>query len=91
MISEKRIEENLRIKVQKIGGKALKFVSPSVTGVPDRIVLLPGARIHFIELKAPKGVLSPRQKVVQKELTELGFTVKTISNMEQLNDFINGV
>ena len=38
---EKDIEEKLRNKVKKLGGKAYKFVSPGNAGVPDRLVILP--------------------------------------------------
>ena len=37
---EKVIEHKLLTEVKKIGGLALKFVSPGYDGVPDRIVLL---------------------------------------------------
>jgi len=36
-----------------MGGMAVKFTSPGLDGVPDRIVLLPGRKIAFVELKAP--------------------------------------
>lgn len=91
MLSEKYIENKLRTEVKKLGGIALKFVSPAFTGVPDRLVLLPDKTIYFVELKAPKGVLSPRQLIVHEVLRKLGFSVKIIINMEQLNDFINGI
>ena len=50
---EKVIEHKLLTEVKKIGGLALKFVSPGYDGVPDRIVLLPGGKIGFVEVKAP--------------------------------------
>mgnify|MGYP001603998362 CR=1 FL=1 len=56
MVSKMResgIEKRLKKEIEKIGGKALKFVSPGVIGVPDRIVLLPHGKIIFVELKAP--------------------------------------
>lgn len=90
MISEKYIEQTLYKDVKKLGGIALKFVSPAFTGVPDRLVLMPGAKICFVELKAPNGVLSPRQMIVHKMLRKLSFDVKIIGNKEQLTDFING-
>ena len=50
---EKQIEHRLAEAVRKRGGLCVKWVSPGLDGVPDRIVLLPGKHIAFIELKAP--------------------------------------
>ena len=41
---ESSIENRLKKEIEKLGGKALKFVSPGIAGVPDRIVLLPYGR-----------------------------------------------
>ena len=43
MAAEKIIEQKLVRAVKMMGGLAPKFVSPGLNGVPDRIVLLPGA------------------------------------------------
>ena len=52
---EKDMERALVGAVKRRGGMALKWVCPGWAGVPDRIVLLPGGRILFAELKRPKG------------------------------------
>ena len=76
---EKDIEAKLRRAVEDFGGKCLKWVCPGWSGVPDRIVLLPGGRIVFVETKRPKGgKLSILQKWWAKELTELGFDYMTV-------------
>lgn len=84
-MTEKHIEAAFRKAVKKRGGLALKFVSPGFTGVPDRIVLLPGGRIEFVELKAYGKTPSPRQLVVHDQLRKLGFTVRVIDNIETAN------
>ena len=38
---EKGHREKLSLMVKKAGGIAVKFVSPSFDGMPDRLVLLP--------------------------------------------------
>lgn len=50
---ESKIEAYLRQRVKDLGGIAYKFTSPGNSGVPDRLVLLPGNRTVFVELKAP--------------------------------------
>lgn len=73
---EKDIERKLRLTVTKYGGKCLKWVCPGWSGVPDRIILLPGGRILFAELKRPKGgVVSPMQAWWRVTLQQMGFTV----------------
>lgn len=59
---------------------------PGAPGVPDRIAILPGGRIIFIEVKRPglSDGLSIRQKKVIATLEGLGCTVWRISDMEDL-------
>lgn len=72
---EKDIESYLRKRVMAAGGLALKLVCPGFTGVPDRLILLPGGRICFAELKDTSRVPRKRQKRVHDILRGLGFTV----------------
>ncbi len=71
-VREKTIEEYLRLRIKNLGGKAYKFVSPGNTGVPDRLVILPGGHTFFVELKSETGKLTPLQEVKIKELKDLG-------------------
>ena len=50
---EKTIEKKLVIAIKDMGGIAPKFMCPGFDGMPDRIVLLPGGRMGFVEVKAP--------------------------------------
>ena len=72
---EKEIESKLIKPVKGMGGLCLKFVTPGFTGVPDRIILLPGAHILFVETKKPGKKERPRQTLVQGILRRLGFKV----------------
>lgn len=78
---EREIESKLKKPIEQLGGLCLKFVTPGFTGVPDRIIFLPGGRAVFVETKAPGRVERPRQKLVQGILRRLGFTVySTVDN-----------
>lgn len=90
-MEENKIEKYLKTKVSQIGGKAFKFVSPGVSGVPDRIVLLPGARIVFIELKAPGEKPRPIQLHRIKQIRTLGFRVEIIDGKDGVDKFIRSV
>lgn len=72
METEKQIENYLREQVKKMGGKAYKFVSPGNAGVPDRIVVLPGGRVIFVELKSPEGRLTVLQQAALGHLRRMG-------------------
>ena len=60
-MKESELEKKFCLLVGQAGGKAYKFVSPGNTGVPDRLVILPGARFGFVELKKPGGELRKQQ------------------------------
>lgn len=90
-MQEQKIERRLKKEIELIGGKALKFVSPGVSGVPDRIVLLPEGRIIFVELKAPGEKLRPIQETRKKQFEKLGFIVKVIDSLDGVSSFITEV
>lgn len=86
-LEESKIEKYLKKEIELLSGKALKFVSPGTSGVPDRIVLLPQGKIIFVELKAPGEKPRPMQEYRIKELKALGFRVEIIDSIEGVNNF----
>ena len=86
---EKTIEQKLAQSVKATGGLALKFVSPGMAGVPDRLLLFPGARIAFVELKAPSQKPRPLQLHRHDQLRALGFKVYVLDNAEKIGEIIN--
>jgi hypothetical protein len=90
-LRENIIEGYLRNKVKAMGGKAYKFVSPGNSGVPDRLVLLPGGRSIFVELKAPGKETTAKQLLQHKKLRALGFTVLVIDSKEKVDEFIKSL
>lgn len=82
---EKEIEKKLVDVVRGRGGLCLKWVCPGWAGVPDRIILLPGGRVLFAELKRPQGgVISSRQKWWANKLSRLGFVHLWIRNTDDV-------
>lgn len=89
--SEKRVEEALSRAVKRLGGMAVKFVSPGLDGVPDRIVLLPGGKVAFVELKAPGKRLRPLQEKRKRQLEGLGFPVYVMDGVEQIGGVLDEI
>jgi hypothetical protein len=93
-MKEKIIEQKLMKTVKEAGGIAPKFLSLGFDGMPDRIVLLPGGRMGFVEVKAPGKVPRPLQEARHRMLRRLGFKVYVLDRAEQiiqiLEDIANG-
>lgn len=77
-MKEATVENRYRLAVKAKGGLCIKLVGVSFTGLPDRIILLPGARIWFCEFKYGNGKLSARQVIVGDMLRRLGFVVLVV-------------
>ena len=86
--SEKTLEKKLTAGAKRLKGIALKFHCLSFTGFPDRIVLIPVGRLYLVELKSEGKKPSPRQKIVQEMLRNLGFPVYVIDSEETLKNFL---
>ena len=81
---EKEIEHNLVMETRKAGGMAVKFVSPSFSGMPDRLVLLGDGKIGFVEVKAPGQKPRPLQLKRHAMLRRLGYQVFVLDAMEDI-------
>lgn len=77
---ENPVEKHLIKEVKKAGGRAYKFVSPGRRSVPDRIVLLPGGRLVFVECKAPGKLPRADQLREHERLRALGFSVVVLDS-----------
>lgn len=78
------IERKLITEVKRCGGLCLKFISPGTAGVPDRILLMPGGRMAFVELKAPGQKPGKLQLRRHARLRTLGFPVYVLDNPENI-------
>lgn len=85
---EQNIEKYLKEEVRKRKGLCLKFISPTLSGVPDRIVLLPKGRIFFVELKAPNRKAQPHQQRVHKLFESLGVRVYVADSKQAVKEIL---
>lgn len=88
---EKYIENKLVTAVKKMGGICPKFVSPGFDGVPDRLVLLPNAKLAFVELKAKGKKMRPLQVKRKRQLEQLGFLVYCIDDDSQIGGILSEI
>ena len=86
---EKEIEKKLVEGIRRLGGRAYKWVSPGSNGVPDRIIVMPGGRILFVELKTSTGVVSKLQKRQIRMLSQMGCDVRVVFGMDGVQDLLD--
>lgn len=73
MILERDVESRLVSRSAALHGACVKFIPDNKRGMPDRIVMLPGGVLVWVETKKPKGgALSAVQKHRHKQLRALG-------------------
>lgn len=88
---EKQLEQKLVKAVKNVGGLALKFASPGYDGVPDRLLLFPGGKMAFVEVKAPGAKPRALQLKRHKMLRRLGFKVYVLDDVVQIEQILKGV
>ena len=88
---EKTVEQKLVSEVKKAGGICPKWVAPGFDGVPDRIVMFPGGRIAFVEVKAPGEKPRPLQAARHELLRRLGFRVYILDEIEKIGGIIDEI
>ena len=88
-MKESELEARFVRGVKARGGVAYKFVSPGNVGVPDRLVVLPGGRIIFVELKAEGGRLRPMQRRQLTRLCRLGADAREVKGETGVAQFLD--
>lgn len=86
--TEKWLERELVKKIEARGGLALKYANANQTGYPDRLVLLPGGRLVFVELKTKGRKPTKLQSLRHEQLRGLGFPVFVIDCIAALDYFL---
>jgi Holliday junction resolvase len=90
-MSEKEIERRLCELVRQYGGLAYKFVSPNNSGAPDRIFVLPGGKVWFVEVKTERGRLSKIQAFQIDRLESRSANVRVVKGEKGMAAFIREV
>ena len=78
----------MRREVEKLDGMFVKLTSPSRDGMPDRMAILPGGRIVFVELKTMRGILSRIQEWQIAALRKRGVQVCVVYGMQGAKDML---
>lgn len=88
---ERDIEREAGRLVRARGGLWLKWISPGAAGVPDRILIAPGGRVVFVELKQPAGRLSNLQRWFRDRLRALGCDSRVTHSWEEVQELVDEV
>ena len=85
---EKSVENRLKTACRRRGAMAYKFVSPGRRGVPDRLIVMPGGRCVFVELKKAGETPDPLQVEEIKKLRKLGAEVYVAAGAAEVADLV---
>lgn len=86
--SEKTLERKLSAEIKKLGGMAVKLAFGGFSGLPDRICLLPGGIVFFVEVKTTGKKATKLQIFMHKKLRKLDFEVYVVDKSEQIKRII---
>ena len=86
--SEAVLEQRLIQAVRNAKGLIIKLPALWYIGIPDRMILLPEARIFFVELKIKSKRARGGQAAWIRKLRALGFRAGTVRGSEALEKFI---
>lgn len=88
---ESLIEQRLVKEVNRRDGLCLKFNSQSMTGIPDRIILMKNGTVGFVEVKQKGKKPRPLQDLRMKQLRQLGFKVYTLDEKEKIGEILDEI
>ena len=83
-VRESVIEKRLCHEAAARGWLCWKLHADSVAGIPDRLLLGPGGRTVFVELKRAGEKPRPIQNYQHERLRSLGFEVHVIDNVDDI-------
>lgn len=84
--SEKVFERELSKFVEESGGMAVKLLSQFIKGLPDRMFLLPGGAVVFVEFKSAGKRPTKIQEYIHAKIQALGFLVYVVDSVESYEE-----
>lgn len=88
--SEKVFERELSRYVDDSGGMAVKLLSQFIKGLPDRMFLLKGGIVVFVEFKSAGKRPTKIQSYIHAKIQALGFLVYVVDSVESYGE-IHGI
>lgn len=88
-VSEKAIERYLVRRATENGMLCLKYSNPNMVGYPDRLLVLRGGGVVWVELKSRGRKPSMIQQLRMAELAEMGHRVLVIDSKAGVDELIN--
>lgn len=90
-VSEKMIERYLVEQAKQNGLLCLKYSNPNMVGYPDRLLVLPGGNVIWVELKSKGRKPTKIQQMRMAELTGMGHLVRVIDNKPDIDELIKTI
>lgn len=87
-VSEKSIERYLVQQAKEHGWPCLKYSNPNMVGYPDRLLVLPSAKVVWVELKSKGRKTSKIQDERKAQLINMGHEVRVIDNKADIDKLI---
>lgn len=88
-VREREVESHLTKLCEAAGLPIFKFLPDQAPGMPDRMILLPGQQVVWVELKKPAGGrVAKLQQYRHKKLAEAGHRVVVVWTKEQAEELV---
>ena len=88
-VTEREVESRLSDLVRdELSGECVTFIPDFKRGFPDRLVILPGGRVIWVETKTTGGRVSGAQRVAHALLRRLGHRVELVWTKEQAEELV---
>ena len=86
IVKEAVVERELVHRVERLGGVCEKVMIVGKRGFFDRLIILPGPRIIFAEIKRPRfGRVAPHQQQYYDRFKALGVEVYFVRNSADID------
>ena len=88
--AESYVEQYLKLQCLKNDILCFKFISPGISGVPDRVLIGNGSTV-FVEVKKPGGTVRKLQKHIIAQMRNHGAHVRIIDTREGVDSLIHEI